>query len=187
MSERSMEKRLIEHCAPTLAGIKCASLFNYYYKRENIVREELNKVNQLLNCKGVYIDVLTWKDNSALIYAYRPVILERELKGRGVFELLKKYGYENCEIESCLECLKFRMAHSSCFPHEIGIFLGYPLEDVCGFIANNGKNCESCGMWKVYCNKEEKDKLFQKLKKCKDVYQKVFCEGRELFQMTVCT
>ena len=42
-------------------------------------------------------------------------------------------------------------------------------------------------MWKVYCNREEKDKLFQKFKKCKDVYLQVFCEGRELSKMTVCT
>lgn len=30
MTEKCMEKRLIEHCAPTLAGMKSASLFNYF-------------------------------------------------------------------------------------------------------------------------------------------------------------
>ena len=60
--------------------------------------------------------------------------------------------------------LKYRLLKRTCFPHEIGVFLGYPLEDVKGFIDNKGKNCESCGVWKVYCNREEKDKLFQKLK-----------------------
>lgn len=181
-----MEKWLIEYCAPTLAGIKCASLFTYLFQREHIVLEELKKVNQLLNGKGVYIDVLMWRERSALIYVYRPVMVQRELKNPGVLELLTKYGYESGEIESCLKYLKFRLDYASCFPHEIGVFLGYPLEDVCGFIANRGKNCESCGMWKVYCNKEEKEKLFQKLKKCKAVYQQVFGEGGELSKMTVC-
>lgn len=187
INEECMEKKLIEHCALTLAGIKSASLFRYLYKREGGARKEIKRINQLLNCKGVYIDSLMWKEDSVLIYVYRPVVLERELKNPGVFELLKKYGYESCDLASCLECLKFRMPHSSCFPHEIGIFLGYPLEDVYGFIVNRGKNCKSCGMWKVYCNKEEKDRLFQRFQKCKDVYQQLFCKGGNLFQMTVCT
>ena len=56
-----MEKRLIEHCAPTLAGMKSASLFNYFHKGEQIVREELREINDLLNDKGVYADVLIWR------------------------------------------------------------------------------------------------------------------------------
>ena len=114
-------------------------------------------------------------------------MLEKELKQPGVLELLERYGYENSDIDSCMKHLKYRLLKCTCFPHEIGVFLGYPLEDVKGFIDNKGKNCESCGVWKVYCNREEKDKLFQKFKKCKDVYLQVFYEGRELPKMTVCT
>lgn len=114
-------------------------------------------------------------------------MLENELKQSGVFELLESYGYESCDINICLKNLKCRFLEDSCFPHEIGVFLGYPLEDVKGFIANKGKNCESCGMWKVYCNKEEKHKMFRKLEKCKEVYLQVFHEGRELSRMIVCT
>ena len=187
MTEKCMEKRLIEHCAPTLAGMKSASLFNYFHKGEQIVREELREINDLLNDKGVYADVLIWREKSALIYLYRVKMLEKELKQPGVLELLERYGYENSDIDSCMKHLKYRLLKCTCFPHEIGVFLGYPLEDVKGFIDNKGKNCESCGVWKVYCDREEKDKLFQKFKKCKDVYLQVFYEGRELSKMTVCT
>lgn len=38
------------------------------------------------------------------------------------------------------------------FPHEMGILLGYPVEDVEGFIINNGKNELYTGYWKVYDN-----------------------------------
>lgn len=185
MIENGMERQLIEHCAPTLAGIKCASLFNYFHKGETIVREELQKINELLNGKGVFAEVLIWREQAALVYVYRKNMLNTVLKSRGAGELLKKYGYADCEVESCLEHLKYRVKNSPCFPHEIGVFLGYPLEDVAGFIENKGKNCESCGMWKVYCNKEEKDLLFEKFKKCKEVYRRVFFAGRGLFQMTV--
>ena len=60
---------LIEHCAPTLAGMKSASLFNYFHKGEQVVREELREINDLLNDKGVYADVLIWRENQ-LSYMY---------------------------------------------------------------------------------------------------------------------
>lgn len=46
-------------------------------------------------------------------------------------------------------------------PHDIGIFIGYPPEDIRGFIANDGKNCLHCGYWKVYANADEKIEKFK--------------------------
>lgn len=48
------------------------------------------------------------------------------------------------------------------FPHEIGFLLGYPPEDVEGFIRNNGQKFLCVGEWKVYENSKAKQKLFQK-------------------------
>lgn len=185
MKSNKIEKSLIENCAPTLAGLKCANLFNYFHDGESIVREELEEMNNLLNEKGVCVEALAWRDKSVLIYVYRKAMLKKVLKQAEIVDFLKKYGYTESETDNCLEKLKHRLSDFDCFPHEIGIFLGYPLEDVLGFIENKGKNCESCGVWKVYCNKEEKDLLFKKFQKCKEVYMKVFCEGRELSRMVV--
>lgn len=182
-----LERQLIEHCAPTLAGMKSASLFSYFYQGESFVRREIDEINQLLEKKGVRIEVLRWNGTSALLYVYRETLLARELRQPEAWKLLKRYGYCEQRTDYCLEQLKERLADCSCFPHEIGIFLGYPVEDVWGFIVNGGKNCKSCGMWKVYCNQGEKDRLFRKYNKCRDVYRHVFYEGRRLLQMTVCT
>lgn len=187
MNRKKLENELIRHCAPTLAGLKSASLFSYFHAGEDNVRKELREVNELLNSRGVYVEALLWREKSVLIYTYRLTLLEKELRQPGMWELLEKYGYKNSEVDDCIRHLKERLMNDSCFPHEIGIFLGYPLEDVKGFIDNNGKNCKSCGLWKVYCNESEKDKLFHKLKKCTDVYIQVFREGRELSQVTVFT
>lgn len=43
-----------------------------------------------------------------------------------------------------------RMEAVGDFPHEVGFFLGYPAEDVVGFIRNKGQNFKFCGRWKVY-------------------------------------
>lgn len=180
-----LEHRLIEHCAPTLAGIKSANLFNYFFSQESNACEELKEVNCKLNEKGVYVEALLWKENSVLIYVYRKSHLAKELQQADVREFLSTYGYADCEIENCLWHLKERLYNYNCFPHEIGIFLGYPLPDVIGFIQNKGKDCKCCGLWKVYCNECETIKLFEKLKKCTRVYLQVFAEGRSITQMTV--
>ena len=71
------------------------------------------------------------------------------------------------------------------FPHEIGIFLDYPLGDVIGFIENAGRNFKCSGCWKVYCNECEAVKLFAKYKKCRDVYVRLWQQGRSVMQLTV--
>ena len=77
------------------------------------------------------------------------------------------------------------MNSSKTFPHEIGVFLGYPLEDVIGFIKNSGQNSICTGCWKVYYNECEALKLFKRYKKCREVYQRLFKQGKTVLQLTV--
>ena len=64
------------------------------------------------------------------------------------------------------------------FPHEIGIFLGYPLADVTGFINNKGRNCKCIGTWKVYGDASSASKAFARFNKCSDVYNRLWKSGR---------
>lgn len=187
MSKGLLEKRLIEYCAPTLAGMKTANLFSYSFQKKQVALRELRSINELLNVRGVYVEALLWREKSVLIYAYRPKYLQAELECDETLELLERYGYTERTVEGCIYHLKRRLYHYDCFPHEIGVFLGYPLEDVKGFIENKGRDCKNCGIWKVYCNEGEKQKLFTKFQKCTEVYIHVFEEGRNLSQMTVFT
>ncbi len=77
------------------------------------------------------------------------------------------------------------VAENDAFPHEIGVFLGYPLGDVMGFIRSGGRNCRHAGCWKVYCNEAETLRLFEKFKKCRDVYLRLWNQGRSVLQLTV--
>ena len=64
---------------------------------------------------------------------------------------LKAYGYhDRMSIMEMLEHLRYRMEASINFPHEIGVFLGYPLKDVKYFISRRGNGYHMCGEWKVY-------------------------------------
>ena len=103
----------------------------------------------------------------------------------GVAKFLKKYGYESTEIKYALSRLKSRIGENNEFPHEIGIFLDYPLGDVIGFIVNQGRNFKCAGCWKVYCDECACRKTFAKYKKCRDVYVRLWQQGRSVLQLTV--
>ena len=46
-------------------------------------------------------------------------------------------------------------------PHELGIFLGIPIEDVKDFMECTNKKCLLCGYWKVYNNYYTAEKTFK--------------------------
>jgi hypothetical protein len=175
---------LIEYCSPTLASLKLGSLFRYKYEDLNEFLYTLEYEQQWLKLKGISIEIVSIKDDSILIYLFRDSLLSETLQNREVQEFLSAYGYKKFNVEGSIETLKDNFKKSMC-PHEVGIFLGYPLNDVVGFIENCGKNCKCCGYWKVYDNETEALKTFKKFSKCKDVYKRLFSEGFSIKRLTV--
>ena len=84
-----------------------------------------------------------------------------------------------------MDCLAGRLSASDGFPHEIGVFLGYPLADVKGFIENRGANYLCSGLWKVYCDEQEAQRTFQRYRKCTDIYEKLWLAGHSIGRLTV--
>lgn len=180
----SIENYLIEHCSPTLASLKTANLFNCRLSG-GALYSQLEEWRACLEPKGIGIFVLRESESGALVYVARLSMLQRDLNLPGVADFLKEYGYENADVYSAIECLKSRLAVGDGFPHEIGVFLGYPLEDVKGFIELGGRNCKCTGCWKVYCNEYEAVRTFNKFKKCSAIYKKMWLQGRSVAQLTV--
>lgn len=180
-----LEKYLIEHCAPTLASLKTASLFCLSNNNQTDLDWHIQYWNTQLQTKGLQLIVLRKSLCKTLIYVYRPTRLKADLAKPGVAVFLKEFGYLNTEIDYSLGRLQQRFAEIGCFPHEIGIFLGYPLGDVQGFIMNAGKNSKFTGCWKVYCNECETRKLFERFQKCRRLYRHMWSQGKTVLQLTV--
>ena len=66
-----LERCLIEHCAPTLASLKTASLFTITYPTQSDLLFQLRQWNLRLGQKGVTLRVIRDSGGSALIYVYR--------------------------------------------------------------------------------------------------------------------
>ena len=78
-----------------------------------------------------------------------------------------------------------RLQESGDFPHEIGLFLGYPPEDVRGFIENHAEGYKFVGCWKVYGDEKSAKKQFARYKKCTDVYCSQWANGKSIERLTV--
>ncbi|PYG86806.1 uncharacterized protein DUF3793 [Ruminiclostridium sufflavum DSM 19573] len=179
------EKMLVKYCAPTLAGIKTGNLFNCSYSCEEQLQNQINEFNKILNPKGVFITLLRKNAEKALIYVYRRNRLENDMSNVEVKEFLEGNGYIFDDTCSFISELSSRLCRSEAFPHEIGLFLGYPLHDVKAFIENSGKNCKCIGCWKVYSDEGEANKIFAKYKKCTDIYCKKHSQGLSIQRLTI--
>ena len=184
MTER-FEKTLIGHCAATLAGHKCGSLFSYHLVAGETMEENVNPVNVHLSDKGARVRLLRGCARGGLLYVYRPRKLARRLEDPAVRDFLSAQGYTDFSGEGCLATLTRRLAQCEDFPHEIGVFLDYPLEDVIGFIHNRGSGFCCLGCWKAYSNAEAAEKTFALYRKCREVYLNCYGKGFDVARLTV--
>lgn len=179
------EEQIIRHCSPTLAGLKTGNMFVSSYSDVSEMRAAIRHWNHRLTKKGLRILPLRYQDDRALIYIYRPHKLQYDLRNATATQLLCKCGYGTGTPEFCIAQLIKRMQDCNEFPHEIGLFLGYPPEDVCGFIENKAKGCKCVGCWKVYGDEKKAQDLFEKYKKCTAVYASQYTKGTSVERLAV--
>lgn len=174
------EQRLLYHCAPTLLGVKSASMFSLSGLAGKNLSYILSSYTHLIKPLGLRVTALCRCDDSALIYVYSKKRLERILDAPDASAFLKDCGYDGCRsADGYIGFLKTRFNISYAFPHEIGIFLDYPLKDVTGFIQNGGKNYIYCGDWKVYSQKTDAVRRFNIYKKCRDFVSSMLENGMD--------
>ena len=112
--------------------------------------------------------------------------LERRLADERVQRVLAWFGYPVGQpLEALLKMLRRRIALNEGFPHEIGLFLGYPLEDVEGFIRNKGQGYTCCGHWKSYGDPAEARRRFAGYRACTETYRRRYDGGTPITQLIV--
>ncbi len=178
---------IVENCSPTLAGIKTGNIFTIDRSLISDIREELRELNQCFIEKGLRAIPLKITEKNVIIYLYRPEKLKADLSSKEARDILLKKGYSCNSIESDIVHLIRHIREDLSFPHEIGLFLGYPPIDVKGFMEDTRKGVKCVGYWKVYGDKEKAEKTFSTYRKCTEIYKKCLSGGRHLSQMVVDT
>lgn len=156
--QKRCEVVFVYYLAPVILGGKPASLFAF----------EENQVEVFLQyC--TFLDIKTYclseQGRKKYYLFYKESGMRELLQHVGLQEFLEGYGYESDKrtrkqdgLLFYLEILGKRLSgfhnEKEPFPHEIGVFLGYPLDDVKAYIKEQGRNALLSGYWKVYHNPE---------------------------------
>lgn len=165
MDLENVETQIVMQCAPVIAGLKISNLLIVGNHNREHVKTIMKKTG------------LCWKEllnlnNQTTFLVYQPQKLKEYLMQQNVQDLMKKLGYQSCTQKALVENVQKRyreyMVCRGAFPHEMGLLLGYPAEDVYGFIENDGKNFLFSGYWKVYENMSAKKKLFMKFEQARE-------------------
>lgn len=185
--DRTFEAMLVRQCAPTLAGLKPGSLFCITAEDLENVRKKVRFWDQRLEALGLSVRVLLERREakSALVYVYRDNQLEQSLGATDRRSFLIGMGYKGGGTEQMLDQLAERMSNQSDFPHEIGVFLGYPLRDVVGFIENRGQNFTCCGLWKSYSDPNTIQRCFTCYRQCVNIYVRMYERGIPIEKMVI--
>lgn len=182
--ENQLDRLLAAHCSPTLAGIKPASLVSICRTRFPHLSEQLRAYRAAFAPRGLRFEVVCTCRERRLLLVYQHTQLAQRMCDPCVQHMLRTFGYPVGEpLPALLAQLRRRIAQANGFPHEIGLFLGYPIEDVAGFIQYGGRGCKLCGYWKVYGDAEAASKLFNRLSRvCRAVTRRVE-QGESLLQV----
>lgn len=171
------ETKIILECAPLIFGLRLANIIN-------ITRAEF------VNLKKIFFDsdlsfyvISTTKDRLSLLF-YRKNNLSEYFSKPKTKELLEEFGYDTGDMYGMMYTFSLRyrkyINKKADFPHEMGLFLGYPVEDVEGYINNDGKNSLAVGYWKVYEGVNEKIKLFEKFEEAKETLTYLVYKGMNI-------
>ena len=169
-------------CAPFLKGLKVSCVIT-------MDAELYDTLPELFFGMNIAWHRLYGSEEKCLILFYRPGQMEEYLSGTEVHTLLREYGYGGLELEEMLHRLAERVRDCSergmGFPHEIGAFLGYPIEDVRGFIENEGRKYLMIGYWKVYSDLAWARMTFKEYDRAKNCAVNEFLTGKSIREIAL--
>ncbi|MCC8128498.1 MAG: DUF3793 family protein [Clostridiales bacterium] len=184
MRETELEHLLAEHCAPTLAGVKAASLAGCPVQRRRETARTVEAYDRVLGERGIRLRLIPTSRACDLLLVYRPGLLERTLSRPEAQALLSRRDYPvDSGVDGQLDCLCRRLAEQREFPHEVGLFLGYPPEDVVGFVEHRGSGCKRQGLWKVYSDVERAERLFTLYDRCRRAVRGQVAQGVSVLEL----
>ena len=186
-SRRTFEAVLVRQSAPTLAGMKPGSMFCVKLSTREEARQKVRQWDERLHPFGLSVQILLErpKDGSLIVYVYRRKNLEEIISNQSCQLFLAQVGYPKTDLDGLLAHLAYRLQTQPEFPHEVGVFLGYPLQDVIGFIENHGQNFTCCGFWKSYSDPVEIQACFDRYRSCIHTYTALFEQGIPIEKLAV--
>lgn len=172
-----IEKFLIYNASLVISGAKPSATITLKKNTDNIFNKWMKYGREFL--KAIDLDYIELREgeNSLIILVYNRVFLSNHIFKEENKRFLMKIGYEAKEdINRYIEKLKERYDKYKC-PHELGVFLGFPIDDVKDFMECSDKRCLRCGYWLVYNDVEKAKMVFNHYDEIKAFTAKSILEG----------
>ena len=179
------EEILIRQGAPTLAGIKTGELVSLPLRGSRGTDDGYPEAEPAVDSQGALPAAAPL---SAGAGAPLPLSPRRTAAGSAGCRRPRCCGRRAMAmraVSAVWRGLSAASAKAKEFPHEVGLFLSYPPEDVKGFIDHRAGGFKCTGLWKVYGDEEKARSLFEKYRKCTEIYCTLWQSGSKLEQLAV--
>jgi hypothetical protein len=104
-------------------------------------------------------------------------ILDQKENKRFLFRL---GYYQQIDNEQIIDELIFRIRQENDFPHEIGLFLGYPMKDVLGFMGYSDQPLIKTQGWKMYGDTTNSEELHYRITEVKKIIRTYVAELKNI-------
>ncbi|MFZ2949795.1 MAG: DUF3793 family protein [Desulfuromonadaceae bacterium] len=174
---------LMLECSEVLAGVKPANLISLVNRTRPCGRNLYGLWQRHHEELAARLDdlgfiVLQTRERALLLLCYNRDHLDQHLSHGGIRTLLHKAGYAaDASCVSLLEELCRRIGANDSFPHEIGLFIGYPAKDVAAFMGLVNLPFACQGPWKIYGNPEQSLGLAEQFRCCRQRMSTVLAAG----------
>ena len=155
-------KRILEMIGAVILGSKPAEIINVP-GNDDVKKEKLTQIESFFsNCSKITYRIITTHDGGKRVLFINEKSMEQVLSNKKCVNFLKFVGYPyEYKLSAYMNELVVRL-QSEEFPHEIGIFLGYPLKDVLGFMGYGKYKFCKTRYWKVYGDESVSDAVYNK-------------------------
>ncbi|TCO78651.1 DUF3793 family protein [Marinisporobacter balticus] len=153
-------KWLVQLLGPVLLGAKPAEILSFQ-NHDKALYEKMNKIqDSFKNCKKISYKIFHFNHRSTKVFFYNTVSLDTVLSDYQNAKFLSSMGYpKNYSLDHYIDHMIHKMMHGT-IPDEIGIFLGYPLKDVLGFMGHPSLKLTKINGWRVYGDATLSDKKY---------------------------
>jgi len=161
---------LVESLAPLVWGIKPSVLLNVSLENELEWKEFERLFTQQ---KALQIKKIRKLNGRLQVIFYQREILDSVLRQKPIQDFLRTLSYpKQYSLKAYLSLLKHRITSLE-FPHEVGVFLGYPLKDVLSFMGLLPLPYRKTQGWRIYGDESPSNEVYEKYRQARSMMRKL--------------
>ena len=177
----SFNQIIVQSSSPTFCNIKPGNIF--FVRNEVFDKEKFEAWKESFYKRGLMVFSAQISETSKAILVLNVCWARKILADVFVKAYLSEKGYHTGSVFYFVKELFFRMLEKEGFPHEVGVILGYPVEDVIEFENHKGHDCKYCGCWKCYSDVEKAKDCHCRFTECSRLCKQWYDEGYSINQI----